>query len=261
MFLIWLYKMLLEGGDVMRTYVGIDGCPFGWAATVFHMDNSTGQVFLYKHIAELWEAHRDAELILIDMPIGLPDTRHMRHCESEARALLKPYRASSIFPVPVREVLEAANYEQAGEWQRRLSGKGLSKQTWNIVPKIRELDRLVRSEPLAKLRFQESHPELAFAAWSGAPMRNNKKTESGYKERMEILSKLYAPSEQIVVDTLARTPRSQVARDDLVDSLALAVSALHGSDGLAYVPNVTPPPEDGEGLVMRIAYPMRRMIY
>ncbi|MER8125060.1 DUF429 domain-containing protein, partial [Acinetobacter baumannii] len=53
---------------ITKTVIGVDGCPFGWVATCIQEQPPLAQVFLYRHIEELWEAHGDANMILIDMP-------------------------------------------------------------------------------------------------------------------------------------------------------------------------------------------------
>jgi len=52
-------------------------------------------------------------------------------------------RKSSIFPVPCREAVYAETYEKACEVNKLLTGKLISKQAWNIVPKIRDVDRFL----------------------------------------------------------------------------------------------------------------------
>ncbi|MBP1156496.1 putative RNase H-like nuclease [Paenibacillus sp. PvR052] len=97
---------------------------------------------MFGDLMSLWEAYREAGLLLIDMLIGLAAATEPRRCDVLARQLLKLGRASSIFPAPVREVLTASDYVDANALQRRVSGRGLSRQSWALVPKIRSLDEL-----------------------------------------------------------------------------------------------------------------------
>ena len=79
-------------------------------------------------------------LILIDIPIGLKTGGSgERLSDLGARSILKA-RKSSIFPVPCREAIYAKTYKEACEVNERLTGKRISKQAWNIVPKIRDVD-------------------------------------------------------------------------------------------------------------------------
>ena len=95
----------------------------------------------------------------IDIPIGLAD-REPRSCDVAARRLLGP-RRSSIFPAPVRAVLEAASYAEACMLSRRASGRGISKQLYNILEKIRTVDAL--QSPRLQEQLFEMGPELSFA--------------------------------------------------------------------------------------------------
>ena len=104
--------------------------------------------------------------VAIDMPIGLLD-RHPRICEVEARRLLGP-RRSSVFPSPIRAVLDAADYDEARRISRAAVDRAPSRQAFNLVPAIRHLDHLV--EPGDQERLVEAHPELAFARLAGAPL-------------------------------------------------------------------------------------------
>src|SRR5918993_2323593 len=68
----------------------------------------------------------DVELVAIDMPIGLSDDG-VRACDVAARRLLGR-AGSSVFPAPLRPVLEAADYVDACRLSVEASGKALSKQ-------------------------------------------------------------------------------------------------------------------------------------
>ena len=51
-------------------YLGVDGCPDGWL-TVEYDDEQFQRAAQYDDIEAIWRDHHDAELILIDVPIGL----------------------------------------------------------------------------------------------------------------------------------------------------------------------------------------------
>ena len=125
-------------------------------------------------IAERVRAGR-VDLVAVDMPMGLAE-RDRRRCDIEARRLLGP-RRGSVFPTPVRAVLDCETYAEALSVSRAVCGRGLSKQAWFLVPKIRELDGVVRDLPAGALL--EVHPELAFAALGGGPMADPKRTAAG----------------------------------------------------------------------------------
>ncbi|WP_051775688.1 DUF429 domain-containing protein [Paenibacillus tyrfis] len=217
-------------------YVGIDGCPGGWLAVALSEDGRSWTADVYEDIKHLWEAHRGAKLLLIDMPIGLADGQEPRACDALTRELLKPGRASSIFAAPVREVLGASGYAEANALQRELGGRGLSRQSWGLVPKIRRLDELLQQDMEARGRFRESHPELCFAQLFGGPMHHGKKTPEGFAERLAHLQRVCAHADTVVAELLARYTRKALARDDMLDALVLAVTGWLSGGALRQVP-------------------------
>ncbi|MCG7214901.1 DUF429 domain-containing protein [Paenibacillus mucilaginosus] len=242
-----------EQPDSREGYVGVDGCPGGWVAVRLESGGG-GQGAVYSSLAALWEACRGCSLLLIDMPIGLPSGTERRSCDGEARRLLRPWRASSIFAAPVRGVLLAGSYAEANARHKELGGRGLSRQSWALVPKIRELDALLQQEPAACGTVFEAHPELVFAGLAGSPMRGGKKTAEGYAERMAVLQQRLPEAVQVVEELMARYPRRVLARDDIVDALALAAAAAAAGSraGLQQVPETDL--RDEAGLPMAIVY-------
>jgi predicted RNase H-like nuclease len=86
----------------MAYYVGIDGCKAGWFAVIISSRQSWA-FNVYDDITQLWNKLKDAELLLIDIPIGLlEDGEAGRTCDIMARKILGRPRASSVFPPPVR---------------------------------------------------------------------------------------------------------------------------------------------------------------
>ena len=77
----------------------------------------------------------------IDIPIGLAARRDPGGPTSRRGRRLGP-RRSSVFPAPARSVLAATTYEEACALSRAACGKAISKQLFNILPKIREVDAL-----------------------------------------------------------------------------------------------------------------------
>jgi predicted RNase H-like nuclease len=160
----------------------------------------------------------------IDIPIGLPESGP-RACDREARRLLGS-RRSSVFPAPARAVLGASSYEEACVVSRRASGRAISKQLYNILPKIREVDTL-QSRPSARSpHLFEMCPELSFAVMTGAPMRYAKKTSEGRAERMAALGTAFGD-----VTPLVEPPPHGATRDDVLDALAGAFTARRYAAG------------------------------
>ena len=75
------------------------------------------------------------ELVGIDMPIGLIDGPR-RACDIAARKFLGR-AGSSVFPAPPRAALAYADYRDALAAARTATGRGISKQTFNIMRESR----------------------------------------------------------------------------------------------------------------------------
>jgi predicted RNase H-like nuclease len=215
--------------------VGIDGCRAGWIAVALHADGRF-EWLLDEAVAAIvarWPRSR----CLIDIPIGLPE-RSPRAVEREARRLLGRPRSSSVFPVPSRAAVYASDYAEACARNREVLGCAVSRQAWNITPKIREVDALLRERPGLDARLLEAHPELCLRALAGGvAMSNNKKTPAGQAERRALLRRVLPTADAVLAAIERATRRADVARDDAVDALALAVSSrlplvrITGADG------------------------------
>ena len=234
-----------------KGYVGVDGCRGGWVAARL-TDHMPPVIDVFEDLRSLWEAHGDAELILIDMPIGLPSEGvEERRCDVAARRLIGP-RSASVFRVPCRQALRASSYEAACEINEAHTGKRLSKQIWNIMPSIRALDDLLREIPEARGVIRESHPEVIFRALAGEPMRRNKHHDEGFTDRLAVLEMLVPGAVALVDEITLNNPTRILDRADVVDALALAITARPGPGPLLSMP--FEPPRDDEGLPMEIVY-------
>lgn len=235
--------------------VGVDGCAGGWVAVWSDSDQQGFKSSLYGDIAAVFESHRDAERLLVDIPIGLAAST-ARDCDRLARRRLGA-RGSSVFPAPCRAVVdyrqregEAATYTRANEIQQAHLGAGISQQAWNITPKIAAMDGFLRDES-PEVDVFESHPECCFATLNdGYPVAQPKADQRGRAARFGVLA-AWAEGWQSCYETaLDRYFRKAVARDDIVDALVLCVA---GQQSLASMP--TEPPEDERGLSMEIVAP------
>ncbi len=194
-----------------KRVVGVDGCRAGWIAVSLNKDTIQG--FLYTTFEELIEDFTHYR-ILIDIPMGLHPSRSL---DGAARGML-PGRASSVFPVPTREAVYAESHEEASRLNERSCGKRLSRQTWNICSKIREVDAVVRHH---SLDIYESHPELSFCLLKGTSCQHSKKTPEGQRERLKILSFCLPGTGAGYRRLLKQFPSSQVASDDILDAMVL----------------------------------------
>jgi predicted RNase H-like nuclease len=223
--------------------LGIDGARGGWV--VARTGDPTPGFRLLAGLADLADeiALRGA---LVDIPIGLPDGVHAtRACDARARRLLGP-RRSSVFPAPARVTLTSPDWDSANAASRLAIGRGLPRQSWGLVPKIREVDALLHDRRGLRGRLRESHPELAFA-WlgGGAPMDSPKSRPEGAAERWVRLDAVWPGVSEVAAAWSAA--RRGVALDDVADALALLALGEAGA-----VPLPAEPPTDQDGRPMEI---------
>ena len=234
--------------------LGVDGCPGGWLAASARWPSGCaggGPASLS------WAVHpdlsrllasppaREAGLIVIDVPIGLSDGPP-RPCDREARLRLGPRRAS-VFAPPMRAMLAMPDREAASAYGQGVRpGGGVSAQSWNILPKIKEADAAMTRGLQARVR--EGHPEVAFARLAGAPMPQAKKTRAGRAARLRTLADAGLDASGPLAGLTARRPRP-AAPDDLIDACVLAVTARDALAGTAWVLGGA---RDARGLRMEI---------
>jgi predicted RNase H-like nuclease len=230
--------------------MGVDGCPAGWI-WVGH----DGRGYLHgvaSDFQEVVERAGEDGLVLVDIPIGLPEgPPAVRACDREARRLLSPRRHTSVFPVPCRQALDADSYEEASARNREVLDRGLSKQSWNLLPRIREVDEILRARPELVGRVRECHPELVFRGLAGAPATASKTTREGCRERLDLL----AARSPALVGAAGRAYLEHggwdATRDDVLDAAAALLCARR-IDQCATVPEE--PPRDPRGLPMEMVW-------
>jgi predicted RNase H-like nuclease len=235
-----------------RQLVGVDGCPDGWLCVVAH-HGSLDATILPDLDAVLGWFGSDA-IITIDVPIGLTDAG-ARQCDLEARKLLKPPRASSVFPAPIRPTLSARTYLEACDLHVAADGRRMSKQAYAITAKIAQVDVVLRADPTLQRRVREVHPEVCFAVWNGnshgdRPMLHKKGRSEGRAEREALIEANWPGQRQRLSATL-RACGHGWHQDDLNDAFAALWTAQRVAAGCA---RVLPqkPPVDRFGLTMEI---------
>ena len=126
----------------------------------------------------------------------------------------------------------------------------VSKQCFNIFPKIGEVDALLRGAPDLVPRLQECHPEVAFWAMNAmTPLAEPKKVKSrphppGLALRIGLLSAAGVPTAALHAQTALAL---RAGLDDLVDACACAWTAKRIACGKALrFPD--PPERDAFGL-------------
>ncbi len=226
----------------MSTAIGVDWAGNGWVAA--SRQDGEWVVEFYPTILNLWRAHREAETILVDMPIGLKASGK-RACDLAVAAKLGGTRQGSVFLTPTREAVYADNIEAAKAVQEP-ADFSIQNQVWAIVPHIRELDGFLQEFDAARApdRLLEAHPELCFAGFNdGAPIEASKHTETGRDTRLEVLasidSGLVAAYEEAVESLTqpAYAPMIGASKtDDILDALVLAATAAQGASNVERVP-------------------------
>ncbi|MDH3638247.1 MAG: DUF429 domain-containing protein [Gammaproteobacteria bacterium] len=232
-------------------YIGVDGCPGGW----FYFLHESGEYEfgVVDHFVELVKPASAADMLFVDIPIGLRgrDTQE-RLCDKEARKILTA-RRSSVFPAPARAVLNASSYTEAVDMNVNASGRKISKQSWAITPKIREVDEVVRSSETIRKIVREAHPEVCFWGLAGGePMVHYKKTQAGFEERLGLLVNAWSHSEEAAARAFLRYSGLKVSRDDVLDALVAMVTAMQPREHLRTLP--ASPEIDDEGLPMEMVY-------
>jgi len=227
---------------------GVDGCRGGWLVVTAQTSPTDGlalgEAVVLADFSAVLALTSACAAVAVDIPIGLSaDGR--RRADFEARRRVGP-RRSSVFPAPARTILDGADYETANARSKALHGRGVQRQTFNILPKIREAD--LSMTPILQARIVESHPEVCFWALRGeVHLQHAKRRREGEAERLTLLESVYDGSIRGL-----RPPRG-AARDDLYDACVLAWTAARLAAGTA----VHLPAEaerDERGLRMEIVY-------
>lgn len=185
--------------------VGVDKARGGWVA-VDLVDGAYGRSRFIERLGP--GAFDRCRCVAIDIPLAYPRTGR-RSAELDARKRLGR-RASTVFLTPPAEAV-------SGSWEEARS-RGVSKQSWNLVPFIEEA-RAARG-----VNWIEAHPELVFLVLAGAAPPP-KKTWNGHTERRRLL----ADAGIEIPDDIGDAGR--VAADDVLDAAACALLALRHPGG------------------------------
>jgi predicted RNase H-like nuclease len=146
-------------------------------------------------------------------------------------------------------MLAAATWDEACQIGVEADGRNINLQTWAILPKIREVDTFLRSDPTLNQWVREVHPEVSFWAWnSGKAMARSKKSSAGKRERKALVKPLY---ESAYDDAQSSLPRGKYGKDDLLDAFAALWTAERVVTGKAILLPANPP-IDSCGLRMEI---------
>lgn len=230
---------------------GADGCKRGWFRAARETGTGELRFEVFREASELLRAAPSPRVLGLDIPIGLTESGP-RACDVAARDALRPLRASSVFPAPVRPALGARTRVEASDITARCDGRLVSSQAFGLYAKIREVDALLVKSGEARARIREVHPEVCFWAWNdGEPMRAPKKTPAGLRQRKALAEKWLGPG--VLARARAEHARRGVGDDDILDAIAALWTATRIAEGRARtLPAI--PPVDTTGLRMEIVY-------
>jgi predicted RNase H-like nuclease len=228
-------------------FAGVDGCRAGWIAAFVRPAGDAVRVRVVPRFADVLGAAEAPTIVAVDIPIGLPDRigPDGRGPERKIRPLLGA-RQSSVFSVPPRAAVEAADFAAASTAAHAASDppRKVSKQLFMIAPKIREVDAVLRADPTLAARVFEVHPELAFWRLNGErALAKPKKVKGacyapGLALRRGLLIAADLPGEAV-----AAKPPVGAGADDLLDAFACAAIARRLHAGTAR-PFPDPPGRD-----------------
>jgi predicted RNase H-like nuclease len=201
----------------MRQVVGVDGAPDGWVAVVVDAQaDAIVRAASYADFATLVGDMKEALVVAVDMPIGLPLADNWpRRADRAARAFLGTKR-SSVFVVPPIEALQAPTHGDAVAVCKAAGLPGVSRQAYGLGKKIAEVGVVALAEPA---RIYEVHPEISFREMKGTPLVGGKRTWSGFHERLALL-RFFGLEPPTALPAVARA-----GVDDVLDAVAAAWTA------------------------------------
>ncbi len=227
-----------------------DGCKAGWVVAVADgwPCRKAPQLRVCKDFQELLKWTASCEVVVVDIPIGLPKGKEPRLCDLQARKNLGKSGSNRVFLAPPREALGARTAKRFQALTKRLTDKGAGLPVWGIVPKLREADDAMT--PKHQDRVFEFHPELAWARIAGGVLAS-KHGAIGALQRLELLKQQNATwLSEIGHSSLHET----VKLDDLLDAivgLAVAEDIRRRTNPPCRLPAENPP-RDARGLRMEI---------
>lgn len=240
-----------------RWIAGLDGCRGAWAGVLLDLDApGRHRSALFATVEDVLDGPEAPAVVGIDVPIGLPDrvVDKGRPADRAARLFLGSGR-SSVFPVPPRAAVYAADYDGAKALSRAYSDPPFapSIQCWNILRSVRSVDTLLRARPGLRPRIHEVHPEVAFFRLNGDRRleagKKGPRRQEGLAERRDLLIGAGLP------EALVHSPPPRgVGQDDHLDAMAALVVARDIAAGRA-VPLPAAIEHDAHGLPIVIWAP------
>ena len=181
------FRVLSQNNE--KSYIGVDWMKGNWIAC--ELQGTYADYKTFDNIDELCRYYELVDNILIDMPVGLPETKEEANLRPDqaARDYLKvKSRKSSVFNVPYRQLVYANSEAEVWELNKKLDAR-LSKPGVGILSCIRQVDEFLHKNKEWRVKLIESHPECAFQALNnGVGIVASKHTNDGIEQRIDILS-------------------------------------------------------------------------
>jgi predicted RNase H-like nuclease len=234
----------------MAIIAGVDGCKSDWLCITKNVDTGFISSEVFSDAQSLLQQKPEPSVVAVDIPIGLMESGS-RHCDIESRKILGK-RKSSVFPSPIRSVLQIDSYKEANTVHKQITRKGITKQTHAICKKILEFDIILSEQPDHRKRVKEVHPEVCFWAWNKKqPMDNYKKTTEGLNARRKLITDYFG--HEAIKEVRYKYYCKDIADDDIHDAFAALWTAERILKGEArHFPEN--PPCDEKGLFMAMWY-------
>jgi predicted RNase H-like nuclease len=236
---------------------GVDGCRGGWICVLRNVEPPLCErVVLAAAFSEILNHPGKPAIIAVDIPIGLPEkiSGAGRECDVLARLKLGKRAAAAVFAVPARPALMETDYRRACATALTHSEppRQISKQMFNLFPKIREVDGVITRA--LQGRIFECHPEAAFWAMNGEAALHEPKKLKGREHPPGLELRRALLREQGYGQAFLREqhlPRSKAGQDDFLDACACAWTAarIFRGEAIRFPPH---PPLDAKGLRMEI---------
>lgn len=241
----------LATGEKGYFVIGIDWMKPYWLAAELRGNEITLRKLA--HISGINNHYLEADAVLIDIPVGLPENpeEDANRPDREARSCLPTERKPSIFPVPCRQAIGIREYAEASAENERILGRKLTSQSHAFSKMILQVDDFLARDTRWKNRLVESHPEVTFQMLNcGKGLKHSKHSEEGLAERIAILQSHEVDPIPLLADFSVNQHR------DVLDAVCLAVSAKLGCEnGFYTIPK--DPSCDSRGLKMQMVFGMK----
>ena len=235
----------------MTILAGVDGCSFGWLCVAKDLVNGTLKSMIFKSAAELFAQNPAPAIFSVDIPIGLTNSGP-RQCDIQARRLLGSRRGTSVFPAPIRSVLNVKSRKEADKIHRSIDGRGVNVFSWGLYPRILDVDAELQKNVILRDNVYEVHPEISFKALNGGDsIVAAKRNPTGESTRRSLIENYFGPG--AFNEIRKNHYQKDVANHDINDAFA----ALWTADRIYRKEAVSLPAEaeiDSVGLKMGIWY-------